>query len=203
MSVVPPNQTALSLTIPVFPFLLGYAAVCAISYCYMLALHRREIRPSVHFSDEFCISCGTVTVDFDKSKMLLIRCIENGAVCLPKGKKNIGEALDATAIRETYEETGYHVALIKVPHPTLATIETDTKGLHSMTEPMAFTQRIDGSKKKKLIYWYLAKGNSSAQPDAGTQQEGEDFEPLWLEYATALGSLTFNQDKQQGLWSYC
>lgn len=40
---------------------------------------------------------------------------------LPGGRKDIGEALEETAVRETHEETGYHVRLPPISIPTRAT----------------------------------------------------------------------------------
>ncbi|KAM3520468.1 hypothetical protein MY4038_009417, partial [Beauveria bassiana] len=61
---------------------------------------------SLHFSDDFVISCGTVTVDIPESRVLLIRSRGTGEYYLPKGRKDIHESLEEAALRETWEETG-------------------------------------------------------------------------------------------------
>jgi 8-oxo-dGTP pyrophosphatase MutT (NUDIX family) len=62
---------------------------------------------SLHLYESFVISCGTVTLDIDRSKVLVIYLRKTGEYYLPKGRKDVGEQLEATAVRETYEETGY------------------------------------------------------------------------------------------------
>ncbi|KAG5292563.1 NUDIX domain-containing protein [Histoplasma ohiense] len=151
-----------------------------------------------HLCDAFSISCGTVTLDPTQAKMLLIRQNKNQEILLPKGRKNIGEALENAALRETYEETGFRVTLFPLPIPTLATPEAaaDTYGqLSAVTEPFAVSQRLVHN-KLKLIFWFAAKGDSTTAPDTGTQQDGEDFEPIWAELDSGVKSLTFDDDRQ-------
>lgn len=129
--------------------------------------------------------------------MLLIRWKTNGEVFLPKGRKNIDEALEDAAVRETYEETGFRVTLLPLRIPTLATpaAADPDRHLSAVTEPVAVSQRHKDN-KLKIILWYVAKGDSTAAPDAGTQQEGEDFEPVWAHLDNAVQSLTFDDDKR-------
>jgi 8-oxo-dGTP pyrophosphatase MutT (NUDIX family) len=148
-------------------------------------------------SDAFVISCGTITLDPAQAKMLLIRWKINGEVFLPKGRKNIGEVLEDTAVRETYEETGVRVTLLPLRIPTHATPGATTKLDYGLsTEPVAFSQRtmLDGT--LKLIFWFIAQGDSTAVHDTGTQEEGEDFDPVWVDLGSAVETLTFNEDKE-------
>ncbi|RDL36702.1 Uncharacterized protein BP5553_06054 [Venustampulla echinocandica] len=131
----------------------------------------------LRLSDTFVISCGTITLDPVEAKMLLIRWKKNGEVFLPKGRKNIGETLENAAIRETYEETGFRVTLLPLRIPTLAT-------------PVA-AANLDGELTTEPV-----AGDSTATPDAGTQEEGEDFDPVWADLENAVQTLTFDDDKQ-------
>ncbi|KAJ9226772.1 hypothetical protein DTO027B5_1892 [Paecilomyces variotii] len=152
---------------------------------------------SLHFSDSFGVSCGTVTLDPIRRKVLLIRWKKTGEFFLPKGRKNIGETLEDAALRETYEETGFRVALFPLPIPTLATpatVEDTLDGSSVVTEPVAVSQRVrDG--KLKIIFWFAARGDATATADAGTQQEWEDFESIWADYELAGPTLTFDDDR--------
>ncbi|KAK1141865.1 hypothetical protein N8T08_008378 [Aspergillus melleus] len=154
---------------------------------------------SLHLSDTFCISCGTVTLDTARSKVLLIRWIKNQEIYLPKGRKNIGETLEDAALRETYEETGSRVTLFPLPIPTLATPAGDVDAVEqpssATTEPVAVSQRLVHG-KLKIIFWFAARGDSTAVPDTGTQQESEDFEPLWVDLDSGVQSLAFDDDRQ-------
>lgn len=81
------------------------------------------------FSNQFAISCGTVSVDWRDSKILLIRSRVSGEHMLPKGRKDVGETLEETAKRETFEETGISVKLRLVGIYTLATLPLSVKEL--------------------------------------------------------------------------
>ncbi|KAG4438952.1 hypothetical protein IFR05_005578 [Cadophora sp. M221] len=133
-------------------------------------------------SDAFVISCGTITLDPAQAKMLLIRWKTNGEVFLPKGRKNIGEVPEDAAVRDLWRD-----------RRARATAKLDC-GLS--TEPVAFSQRtmLDGT--LKLIFWFAAQGDSTAVHDKGTQEEGEDFNPIWIDLGSAVDTLTFNEDKE-------
>jgi 8-oxo-dGTP pyrophosphatase MutT (NUDIX family) len=129
--------------------------------------------------------------------MLLIRWKENGELFLPKERKNIGEALEDAAVRVTYEETGVRVTLLSLKIPTLATPGAAAQlGCELSTEPVAFSQRLTGDGILKLIFWFAAKGDSTAARDVGTQEEGEDFDPVWIDLEDAVQALTFGDDKE-------
>ncbi|KAI1171536.1 NUDIX hydrolase domain-like protein [Nemania sp. FL0916] len=154
---------------------------------------------SLHYSDSFAISCGTVSIDREASMVLLIRWRKTGEVFLPKGRKNVGETLEETAIRETFEETGLPVQLLPVQIKTLATspsskAATTTEEPTATTEPIAVTQRVANG-VLKIIFWYVASGDSTAVPQEGTQQENEDFDTLWVHFHDLDATLTFEDDR--------
>ncbi|KAH7361889.1 NUDIX hydrolase domain-like protein [Plectosphaerella cucumerina] len=151
---------------------------------------------SLHFADQFVISCGTVTLDVRNAKVLLVRQRTSGEVFLPKGRKDIGERLEDTATRETFEETGVSVDLLPCNIPTRATAPSTMPAarLESVTEPIAVTQRIS-SRVLKIILWYIAAGDSTAVPQQGTQQEGEDFDTVWVDLEQVTSTVTFDDDK--------
>ncbi|GAD97162.1 hypothetical protein NECHADRAFT_92100 [Paecilomyces variotii No. 5] len=153
---------------------------------------------TLHLSHAFSISCGTVTLDLTHAKVLVIRWKKTGEVFLPKGRKNIGESLEDAALRETYEETGFRVALLPLPIPTLATpaaaIGEQPEKPNVVTEPVAVSQRVVNN-KLKIIFWFAAQGDATSTPDTGTQQEGEDFESIWVDRDQAVPTLTFDDDR--------
>ncbi|KAM0596712.1 hypothetical protein ACHAPN_004196 [Verticillium nonalfalfae] len=98
------------------------------------------------FANEFAISCGTVSVDVARAKVLLIRWRKTGEYFLPKGRKDQGETLEKTATRETYEETGIPVQLLPVEIETMATLPSSMgsdNNSRAVTEPIAVTQRVN------------------------------------------------------------
>ncbi|EHL01213.1 hypothetical protein M7I_2910 [Glarea lozoyensis 74030] len=60
---------------------------------------------STHFSDQFVISCGTVTLDLAARKVLILLWRKNGEYLLPKGRKDIGEDIQMTALHSTETKT--------------------------------------------------------------------------------------------------
>lgn len=143
-----------------------------------------------HTSDRSVISCGTVSLDLTHKKLLLVRTRSTNETFLPKGRKDENECLKTAALRETYEETGCPATILPLKVPTNV---TNRSGEGEHTEPIAITQRVtDGI--LKIIFWYAASVDSQALPDKGTQQEGEDFESVWVDWSQASNALTFADD---------
>ncbi|KAK2781545.1 hypothetical protein FQN52_001577 [Onygenales sp. PD_12] len=155
---------------------------------------------SLHLSHSFVISCGTVTVDLIHKKLLLITWRTTGECFLPKGRKDIGETLEQTALRETFEETGHRVELLPLRIQTLATVPAilDSAEKHNkITEPVAVQQRVTKEGALKIIFWFAAKGNSAErQEKREVQQEGEDFDTMWVSFEDSLKTLSFDDDRQ-------
>jgi len=118
---------------------------------------------------------------------------------LPKGRKDVGEPLEATAMRETYEETGLRCKLLPHSLPSLATAPINQDGVTSISkqtsEPFAVNQRVTVDGTLKIIFWYLAMADSTAVKAEDTQMEGEDFETLWIDEGKVIGTLTFKEDQ--------
>jgi 8-oxo-dGTP pyrophosphatase MutT (NUDIX family) len=153
---------------------------------------------SVHHASYFVISCGTVTLDLQQSKALLIRWQNpSGGIelMLPKGRKNIGETLEDAALRETLEETGYRASLLPLPVPTLATSDGTSKQNVLTTEPVSVTERYR-SDVRKIIFWFAAQAGSTLSPQRGVVQEGEDFEAVWEDFASVVNLVTHDSDRQ-------
>ncbi|EIN03540.1 hypothetical protein PUNSTDRAFT_123237 [Punctularia strigosozonata HHB-11173 SS5] len=81
---------------------------------------------------------------------------------LPKGRKDRGESLEQTALRETYEETGYPCKLLPVdmvtraPEPGVNT--KDGVGLYvaDCIEPFTITTRQIAERNMKYIFWFVS-----------------------------------------------
>ncbi|KAK3935310.1 NUDIX hydrolase domain-like protein [Diplogelasinospora grovesii] len=157
---------------------------------------------SLHFCNRFAISCGTVTIDPAQTKVLLIHWRKTGEYMLPKGRKDVGETLEAAALRETWEETGYRAELLPVAVDTLATSPTPSTShageqQKASTEPLAVQQRADSSGNLKIIFWYVASGDSTATREEGTTtQENEDFDAIWMDFDKAGEALSFEDDRK-------
>jgi len=105
---------------------------------------------------------------------------------LPKGRKNVNETLSASAVRETFEETGYHCSLVPLVMETRATPLTNTtEHLHDVTrkisnisEPFSISLRQIGgtSSNQKIIFWYVAQVDEEFPRQTNTQMADEKFE---------------------------
>ncbi|PGH36339.1 hypothetical protein GX50_00844 [[Emmonsia] crescens] len=147
---------------------------------------------SLHFSEEFVISCGTVSIDLAKDLVLVLYCRTRRQYHLPKGRKNVSESLEDAAIRETFEESGYKCRIL--PH-NLVTIAPEYQVSQAHKEPLAVQQRR-GRGPHRIIFWYLAEADSTETPAVGTQEEWEDFEPHWLSLDKAAAKLAREDDQQ-------
>lgn len=147
-------------------------------------------------ASEFVISCGTVTVDQKWAKVLLIRLCEKDEYMLPKGRKDIGETLEAAALRETLEETGYAAGLLPLHTRTQATSPSASNvKRRTNTEPIYMSQRVKNG-IFKIIFWYVAKGDSTVAEQQRLRQPGEDFESMWISWDVAENTLSFHDDRQ-------
>ncbi|KAK8075254.1 NUDIX hydrolase domain-like protein [Apiospora hydei] len=150
------------------------------------------------FSNQFAISCGTVSVDFERSKVLLIRWQDTGEYLLPKGRKDLDESLEQTAKRETFEETGIQVELLPVGIDTMATLPSSMKvedRPRAVTEPIAVAQRVTKG-ILKIIFWYVATADSTVMPTKGMQQENENFDTIWVDFDDVGSTLSFDDDQR-------
>ena len=153
---------------------------------------------SLHHASNFVISCGTVTLDLQQSKALLIRWRNPAGgveLMLPKGRKNIGETLEDAALRETLEETGWEASPLPLPVPTLATSDEKSKQDDLTTEPVSVTERYRGD-VRKIIFWFAAQADSTLSPQERAMQEGEDFETVWEGFTSVVDHVTHDADRQ-------
>jgi len=113
---------------------------------------------------------------FDTDKVLTISWIDQAYVAFPKGGVEAGETSEEAAVREVFEETGYHAKVISL--------------LGSWTYD--FTK---GDKKyRKTVDYYLMERVNDAPPTPH-REPGENFENLWLDLEEARDSLTYDDSK--------
>ena len=60
------------------------------------------------------MGCSATIFDATRQKILLTRRSDNGRWCLPGGRMESGESVVETCIRETLEETGLEVRIIRL-----------------------------------------------------------------------------------------
>lgn len=115
---------------------------------------------------------------------------------LPKGRKDVGESLEDTALRETYEETGVKAQLLPVPIDSQATSIQGQDRPKAITEPIAVSQRMTQG-GLKIIFWYVGMADSTIPPVEGTQQENEkDFEAVWVRFDEVESIVSWEDDRR-------
>jgi 8-oxo-dGTP pyrophosphatase MutT (NUDIX family) len=110
-----------------------------------MALDLEEIDRSMSFhpSEATTISCGSVTIDPARQKVLLIWNKKLKIFQLPKGRKNIGEDMLSAAMRETYEETGVKATPLRLKIATRATPPSEQ--LHESDRKNAKAREVNGN----------------------------------------------------------
>ncbi|KAF5138135.1 hypothetical protein E5D57_001916 [Metarhizium anisopliae] len=180
------------------------------------ALSNNTIPPSEFLvrcapSPGLIVSCGCVIVDPAARKVAIVHDPDTGITQLPKGRKNIGEDIHAAALREAHEETGIPVALLALRVATRATPTEDMLPLVARTpdgfpedvttamrscEPVAVCHhRCPGTLAYKLVFWYVARGDSSLRPVDGTKEAWEEhYQVEWVDARAAAGRMSVAAD---------
>ena len=142
------------------------------------------------FSSDFVISCGSVPMDLSKGLVLLLYYRPKGEYMLSKGRKNAGESLEAAAIRETFEESGFRCHLFKHQLHTNAQL-SDTYHTEAIAVQQRMTQGV-----RKLIFWFISEVDSSIEQKSDTQEEGEEFDVEWVRMEDAPSKCSFVDDRK-------
>ncbi|PNY24293.1 Uncharacterized protein TCAP_05771 [Tolypocladium capitatum] len=182
------------------------------------AAHGTHRFPASDFTQRFApshalmVSCGCVPVDPLRRKVALLHDPSTNVTQLPKGRKNIGEDLLAAALRETHEETGVPFEALPLIVATRATPTQAMLDAHAheaprpnvgdvtdwlpSCEPLAVcAYRCAGTLAFKLVFWYAARGDSTATPRTDTREVWEQHLQLeWVDARDAAARMTFEAD---------
>ncbi|KAF9013925.1 NUDIX hydrolase domain-like protein [Cyathus striatus] len=158
---------------------------------------------SVYRSSDFVLAAGSVlckrVLASDALQVCLLYHRKSGLWVLPKGRKDLGETIEAAAIRETFEETGYACKFLPVRMPTRApppaiNLHPDVVStIDNAIEPFSVTVRKTQN-STKIIFWYLTQLQSpDVQRSSDTQTDSEDFVSRFCEIEEALTLLTISE----------
>lgn len=177
-------------------------------------------------STNFLICSGSILFASTRAplQICLLHHTERKEWLLPKGRKDRGECVPVTAMRETFEETGYpcrQLPLDMVTRAPAATAQTKDapECVHACEEPFMLTLRrttttrpivngnaggcASGSAIEeetrdggvKLIWWFAAVCTGMDKVD-GTQTAVESFESAFFGVDEALRRATFQTDRE-------
>jgi 8-oxo-dGTP pyrophosphatase MutT (NUDIX family) len=176
-------------------------------------------------STNFLICSGSILFASTRAplQVCLLHHTERNEWLLPKGRKDRGECVPTTAIRETFEETGYpcrQLPLDMVTRAPAATAQTKDapECVIACEEPFMLTLRrttttrpINGNASGgasctaaeedtrnggvKLIWWFTSVCTGADKVD-GTQTAVESFESAFFGVEEALRRATFKTDRE-------
>ncbi|KAK4175681.1 hypothetical protein QBC36DRAFT_330914 [Triangularia setosa] len=171
-----------------------------------------QIDKSMSFSPahEVGISCGTVTIDPKRAKLLIVWNNRLQIHQLPKGTRNVEEHWFDAALRETHEETGFRAEAVALKVPTRAqlpkrALPNKGKGYkkpeilegHVSREFIGTCSYPDPQSKSpsfKTVFFWAATCDSTSTPDKDTQDEGENLVPKWIDVADVEKFLRFEAE---------
>lgn len=70
----------------------------------------------------------------------------------------------------------------------------------TVSEPIAVAQRMTEG-ILKIIFWYVARGDSTKVREEGTQQDNEDFDTVWASFDEVASILSFDDDRKIALYA--
>ncbi|KAK1853549.1 nudix domain-containing protein [Colletotrichum chrysophilum] len=159
-------------------------------------------------SQHVLVSCGTVPIDPVSRKIAVLRDIADNTVWLPKGRKEIGEDLLATALRETREETGLQVEALPLKVATRATPDPKLQGTFPVGENADVTDGLENCEASsvcvypcvftgalKIVFWFAARVDVEDVPrDVERVPWDENMRLEWVEAREAAGMMAFKAD---------
>jgi 8-oxo-dGTP pyrophosphatase MutT (NUDIX family) len=161
-------------------------------------LESTQLTPSA-----FVESVGAIPFRLSTREICVLHHRQRNQYLLAKGRRNVGEHRQQTALREVREETGVRCRLLPVDMFTRAPPTVEEKGqadewgprlYKGVCEPFTLQMRRVRDGSVKLIWWYVA----AVEEGEAVEQDAEDQERYTVEfysYADVLEKLTFQNDR--------
>jgi len=131
-------------------------------------------------AENFMIGAGMIIIQNETHKIVVVNDTKYNHWFLPKGRKDIGESLETTALREAYEESGYQVGFLPLWIPTRAPSPPNDRDAHIRpnTEPvyvslMSWRPRGRRPGGEYLTFWYVGQIPKDAVYTPGTGMPDE------------------------------
>lgn len=148
----------------------------------------------------FVESVGAIAIKVSTRELCLVHYDKRDEWLLAKGRRNVGESRHKAALREMQEETGFTCHLLPLTMTTRAPPAMEVGDTpdepcvhHEATEPFMLTCRqLKDGKDVKLIWWYIAAIDETAEVEGGETQ----FRAQLVGFDEAADLLTFEQDRE-------
>ena len=153
----------------------------------------------MYTAESFVESAGTILFRLSTREICVLHMLQRDEYILPKGRRNVGESRQATAIRETTEETGIPCHLLPIDLSSRACpaiemnpdVPDEVRFFRGVCEPIAVQTWRKERGEIKLIWWFVA-AVIEGEP---VGQHEDKFEVEFHSYNTALERLTFLDDR--------
>ncbi|KAJ7092479.1 NUDIX hydrolase domain-like protein [Mycena belliarum] len=141
--------------------------------------------PDSAWADEnFLLGAGMVVFQPATRKVVVIYESQKKYWFLPKGRKDIGESLEQTALREAYEESGYRVEFLPLYTHTSAPVPPSARGAPYLPncEPIYICTASYAARTRRnvlfpaseyLSFWYVGQIPADAVPETDTRMPDE------------------------------
>lgn len=171
---------------------------CGLTYIVNMAASQFET--AIYTAENFVESAGTVLFRLSTREICLLHFLQRDEYILPKGRRNLGEARQTTATRETTEETGIPCRLLPVnlvsrvcPAIESENLPDEARFYKGVCEPILLQTRNLKDGSLKLIWWFVAAVN---EEEPVGQHEKDKFDVGFYSYDEALEKLTFKDDRE-------
>ena len=159
--------------------------------------------PTEQFPSSHFLICGG-SILFESTRAPLRVCLLHHNVrdewLLPKGRKDRSEDVTSTAVRETFEETGYPCRqlpldlITRAPEAGAQTKDTAVP-VPGSGEPFMLTLRRTEVGEVKFIWWFTTIRTGEDKVE-GTQTAVESFESRFFDVDEALLTAKFQADRE-------
>ncbi|KAH9943872.1 hypothetical protein B0H21DRAFT_471675 [Amylocystis lapponica] len=146
---------------------------------------------SAWYASDFLVGAGMVILQPSTGCIVLLRDLATHCWFLPKGRKDVGESLEQTALREAYEESGFQVQFLPLYTPTNAPLSPQDRlypWVLPNTEPIYIsamswrprrpradhTVRPGDSGGEYLTFWYVGQIAEDVRPRLDANMPDEE-----------------------------
>ncbi|KAF8816963.1 hypothetical protein BYT27DRAFT_7205352 [Phlegmacium glaucopus] len=177
------------------------------------------VQNSFWCSQDFMLGAGMILIQENTHKIVVVYETQKKAWFFPRGRKDIGESLEQTALREAYEESGYHAEFMPLFSPHHAPTPPHQPDAHERpnVEPIFVSLRAWQPKRRRrpgtvdnggeyLTTWYVGRIAENAVQQKGTGMPDEqNYESHLLSIDEAMRCISAGEQKiLQYAWEvYC